>query len=142
MASTNHKKASATSREPVPIRERPHNPLPPQHQERPGLERKVHPRPQYDAPYYKGSEKLEGKTMLVTGGDSGIGRAVAVLAAREGANVAIVYLPQEQSDAEETAGAIRKEARRALLISGMSRIQNSASEQSRRPCESSGNWMS
>src|SRR5258708_37484468 len=118
MASTTHKKTVAPDRQPIPIRERPHNPMPAQHQERPGLEKRTHPRPQYDAPYYRGSQKLEGKTILITGGDSGIGRAVAVLAAREGANVAIVYLPEEQKDAEETAAAIKKESRQALLISG------------------------
>jgi NAD(P)-dependent dehydrogenase (short-subunit alcohol dehydrogenase family) len=117
MAST-HKKTVVSDREPTPIRQRPHNPLPAQHQEWPGIEKKIHPRPQYDAPYYRGSQKLEGKTVLVTGGDSGIGRAVAVLAAREGANVAIIYLPEEQQDAEETAAAIKKESRQALLISG------------------------
>jgi hypothetical protein len=117
MAST-HKKTVVSDREPTPIRQRPHNPLPAQHQEWPGIEKKIHPRPQYDAPYYRGSQKLEGKTVLVTGRDSGIGRAVAVLAAREGANVAIIYLPEEQQDAEETAAAIKKESRQALLISG------------------------
>ena len=118
MASTTHKKTVAPDRQPTPIRDRPYNPMPAQHQKRPGIEKKFHPRPQYDAPYYKGSQKLEGKTVLVTGGDSGIGRAVAVLAAREGANVAIVYLPEEQKDAEETAVAIKRESRPALLISG------------------------
>ena len=96
----------------------PSPPLPPQHQSSPGLESKVHPRPQFLAPLYKGSGKLEDKTALITGGDSGIGRSVAVLFAREGADVAIVFLPQEQSDAEETARAIEGEGRRALLIPG------------------------
>jgi NAD(P)-dependent dehydrogenase (short-subunit alcohol dehydrogenase family) len=118
MASIDHKKKATSVRQPTPIRERPHNPLPPQHQERPGIEKEIRPRPQYEAPYYKGSQKLEGKTVLVTGGDSGIGRAVAVLAAREGANVAIVYLPEEEQDAQETAAAIIKESRQALLIPG------------------------
>lgn len=76
------------------------------------------PRPQYEAAYYIGSEKLKGKNVLITGGDSGIGRAVAVLAAREGANVAVVYLPPEQQDAEETRAAIEREQRKALLIPG------------------------
>jgi NAD(P)-dependent dehydrogenase (short-subunit alcohol dehydrogenase family) len=67
---------------------------------------------------YRGSGKLQGKVALITGGDSGIGRAVAVLYAREGADVAIVYLPQEQADADETRRAIEKEGRRALLIPG------------------------
>lgn len=97
---------------------RPQTPLPAQHQARPGIEANMRPRPQYEAAYYKGSEKLHGKSVLVTGGDSGIGRAVAVLAAREGANVAIIYLTQEQRDAEETRAAIESENRKALLIPG------------------------
>jgi NAD(P)-dependent dehydrogenase (short-subunit alcohol dehydrogenase family) len=97
---------------------RPQTPMPAQHQERPGLEAEIEPRPQYEAAYYKGSGKLQDKNVLVTGGDSGIGRAVAVLAAREGANVAIVYLPQEQEDAEETREAIEREHRKALLLPG------------------------
>src|SRR6185437_11858024 len=72
----------------------------------------------YNAPLYKGSEKLKDKVAVVTGGDSGIGRAVAVLYAREGADIAIVYLAEEQRDAEETRRAVEKEGRRALLLPG------------------------
>jgi NAD(P)-dependent dehydrogenase (short-subunit alcohol dehydrogenase family) len=97
---------------------RPKNPLPKQHQARPGLESEIEPRPQYLAPSYKGADKLKDKAALITGGDSGIGRAVAVLFAREGADVAIVFLPEEKSDAEETAAQIEKEGRRSLLIEG------------------------
>jgi NAD(P)-dependent dehydrogenase (short-subunit alcohol dehydrogenase family) len=96
----------------------PKPPLPEQRQPPPGLERKVRPRPQYEAPVYRAAGKLSGKVALITGGDSGIGRAVAVLYAREGADVAIVYLPVEQPDADETAAAIQNEGRRALLIPG------------------------
>ena len=95
----------------------PEPPLPKQHLEKPGLERDLEPRPEYEAPEYLGSSKLEDKVALVTGGDSGIGRAVAVLFAREGADVAIVYL-DEDVDAEETRRAVEAEGRRALLIPG------------------------
>ncbi len=91
---------------------------PAQEQPKPGLESKMTPRPRYEAPLYKGADKLKGKAALITGGDSGIGRSVEVLYAREGANVAIVYLPQEQSDAEETKAAVEKEGGRCLLIPG------------------------
>jgi NAD(P)-dependent dehydrogenase (short-subunit alcohol dehydrogenase family) len=98
--------------------QQPRPPFPAQHQQRPGLEKKVQPRPEYQAPLYKGSEKLKDKVALITGGDSGIGRAVAVLYAREGADVAVIYLPEEQADAEETRRAVRDEGRQALLLPG------------------------
>jgi NAD(P)-dependent dehydrogenase (short-subunit alcohol dehydrogenase family) len=99
-------------------RRHPGVPLPRQHQAKPGHESKLKPRPHYDAPAYKGSDKLLDMVALITGGDSGIGRAVAVLYAREGADVAIVYLPDEQTDAEETRDAVQREGRQCLLVPG------------------------
>jgi len=96
----------------------PEGAMPAQEQSMPGLESKMTPRPRYQAPLYKGSGKLQDKAALITGGDSGIGRAVAVLFAREGADVAIVYLPVEESDARETQQAVQKEGRKCVLIPG------------------------
>ena len=91
-------------------------PLPGQHLKKPGKESELELRP-IDAPHYKGSEKLLDKVALITGGDSGIGRAVAVLFAREGADVAVAYL-DEHEDAKETKRAVEKEGRRCILLSG------------------------
>ncbi|MDB5432150.1 MAG: short chain dehydrogenase [Caulobacter sp.] len=95
----------------------PEPPLPAQHMAKPGSEADLELKPMYDAPYYKGSGKLEGKVALITGADSGIGRSVAVLYAREGADVAVMYL-NEDEDAAETKAAVEKEGRRCVLISG------------------------
>ncbi|HVZ28647.1 MAG TPA: SDR family oxidoreductase [Rhizomicrobium sp.] len=92
-------------------------PFPKQHLPKPGEERVLEPQPLYDAPYYQGSGKLKDKVAIVTGGDSGIGRAVAILFAREGADIAIVYL-DEHEDARKTATEVEKEGRRAILIAG------------------------
>ena len=110
---------TAKAAEPVKGKlDEPKSPMPPQHQEKPGIESELTPRPKYAAPHYRGAGKLEDKVALITGGDSGIGRSVAVLYAREGADVAITHLPEELSDAEVTKMAVENEGRRALLISG------------------------
>jgi NAD(P)-dependent dehydrogenase (short-subunit alcohol dehydrogenase family) len=98
-------------------REYPVPPLPKESLEKPGLEADLSLKPLWDAPYYKGSGKLAGMATLVTGGDSGIGRAIAVLFAREGADVAIAYL-DEHEDAKLTKEAVEKEGRRAILLPG------------------------
>ena len=91
--------------------------LPAQHIEKPGLEAELELKPKFLAPYYEGSHKLQDSAALITGGDSGIGRAVAVLFAREGADVAIVYL-NEHEDAEETKRCVEAEGGRCVLIPG------------------------
>ena len=91
--------------------------FPEQHLRKPGLEAQLEPKPMFEAPDYKGSDKLLDMVALITGGDSGIGRAVAVLYAREGADVAIVYL-DEHVDAEETKRMVEREGRRCITIAG------------------------
>jgi NAD(P)-dependent dehydrogenase (short-subunit alcohol dehydrogenase family) len=97
--------------------EQPVPPIPSQHLAKPGLEAQMEVKPRFMAENYKGSGKLEGQVAIVTGGDSGIGRAVAVLFAREGADVAILYL-NEHEDAEETQRCIEAEGRRCVTIAG------------------------
>jgi NAD(P)-dependent dehydrogenase (short-subunit alcohol dehydrogenase family) len=98
-------------------RRQPINPLPRQHLEKPGIEADLLLAPRYEAPDYLGSEKLKGRVAIITGGDSGIGRAVAVLFARDGADVAILYL-NEHKDAKATRRAVENEGRRCRLFAG------------------------
>lgn len=95
----------------------PEPPLPKQHQMKPGIEEELNPLPLCDAPFYKGSGKLQNKAAIITGGDSGIGRAVAILFAREGADVMISYLSEDE-DAMETAELVASEGRRCLISRG------------------------
>lgn len=93
-------------------------PFPEQPQPFPGLASKMQPLPDHGEKTYRGADKLKGRKALITGGDSGIGRAVAIAYAREGADVAINYLPEEESDAAEVIALIEAEGRKAVAIPG------------------------
>ena len=99
-------------------RQYPEPPFPDQLLQKPGLEKDQRVAPMYDAPFWRGSGKLEGKKAIITGGDFGIGRAVAVLFAREGADVAIIHLPAEQADADATKAAVEAEGHRCWTMAG------------------------
>src|SRR5690606_11840091 len=92
--------------------------FPEQKQTQPGKEYKMQPKPEYIRKGHKGSEKLKNKVAIITGGDSGIGRAVAIHLAKEGADIAIVYLKEEKKDALKTQSLIEKENQKCLLIEG------------------------
>jgi NAD(P)-dependent dehydrogenase (short-subunit alcohol dehydrogenase family) len=98
-------------------------PFPEQVQEQPGLTAPMEPRPDHGEESYSGSNALAGKAALITGGDSGIGKAVAIAFAREGADVAISYLPEEEADAQDTAAWISKAGQRPLLLPGDGRSE-------------------
>jgi NAD(P)-dependent dehydrogenase (short-subunit alcohol dehydrogenase family) len=104
--------------QPAPSAAKPQPPYPPQHQDQqPGIESMMNPRPIYDDPNYKSSGKLKDKVALITGGDSGQGRAIAVAFAKEGSDVVIVYL-NKHTDAEETKQAVEQKGRKCLCIAG------------------------
>lgn len=96
----------------------PQPPFPPQKQAGPGLQSEMDPKPDHGEESYRGSGRLTGRRALITGADSGIGRAVAIAYAREGADIVLNYLPDEQSDAESVAQLIRAEGRTAELVPG------------------------
>ncbi|WP_027231207.1 SDR family oxidoreductase [Phyllobacterium sp. UNC302MFCol5.2] len=119
-ADTKAKKSGSGQEKKIPqtgARAYPVPPFPKQHLSKPGTESMLKPEPMYDAPYYLGSRKLEGKAALISGGDSGIGRAVAVLFAREGADVAIIHV-DEPTDAEKTKALVEKEGGKCLVMAG------------------------
>ena len=101
-----------------PLTQYPKPPFKHQHQEAPGLARDMDPRPDHGETSYKGSGKLVGRKALITGGDSGIGRAAAIAFAREGADVAISYLPFEEPDAREVVDLIQRSGRKAIALPG------------------------
>jgi len=103
-------------------------PFPKQQQEQPGLTDKTDPAPDHGERSYEGHGRLDGKAALITGGDSGIGRAVAIAFAREGADVAISYLPEEEADAKATAALIQEAGRRSLLLAGDGREEQFSTE--------------
>lgn len=113
----NHLKEEAEHAMQAGARAYPEPPLTAQHFEKPGIEAELKLAPMCDAPYYKGSQKLQDKVAIITGGDSGIGRSVAILYAREGADVAIIYL-DEHEDAQKTKQMVEVEGGKCLLVAG------------------------
>ncbi len=111
MTQDQHAQQDPTTQYPQP--EFPQQPL-----EHPGLESEMDPRPDYGEDTYRGSGKLTGKAAIVTGGDSGIGRAVALAFAREGADVLISYLEAEETDAQETVRAVEGSGKKAIAVPG------------------------
>src|ERR671932_2082221 len=101
-----------------PVDQYPKPEFPEQELEWPGLESQMNPRPDYGKDSYRGSVRLEGKKAIITGGDSGIGRAVAVAFAREGADVLISYLEVEEPDAQETVRIVEEAGRKAVAFPG------------------------
>lgn len=113
-------------------------PVPSQQQDQPGSTRETEPEPDHGETEYVGHDRLHGRRALITGGDSGIGRAVAIAFAREGADVAIAHLPDEQDDADDTLEAVRREGRTAVSIAGDLRDERFATEVVQRTREGLG----
>lgn len=99
-----------------PLTMYPHEKFPMQKQEAPGLDNKMYPKPDYGEDTYVGCGRLTGRKALITGGDSGIGRAVAIAFAREGADVAITYLPEEKEDVRTLTEVFEKEDKKLIAI--------------------------
>lgn len=111
-----------------PRHNHPHDGFPAQQQNQPGLTERMDPTPDHGEESYKGHGRLEGRRALITGGDSGIGRAVAIAFAREGADVAIVHMPEEQADADDTLRLVREAGRTGHSIAGDVREEEFATE--------------
>jgi NAD(P)-dependent dehydrogenase (short-subunit alcohol dehydrogenase family) len=118
--------AMNTDRDPTTKYPRP--PFPEQHQPWPGLASKMQPRPDHGEASYRGAGRLKGRKALITGGDSGMGRAAAIAYAREGADVAINFHPDEQSDADEVIAIIREAGQKAIAIPGDIRSESFCQE--------------
>src|SRR3954466_13560483 len=116
----------------------PKPPMPRQQQPMPGTTAKMNPVPDHGERSYKGSGRLAGKRAVITGGDSGIGRAVAIAFAREGADLLISYLPEEEDDARDTAGLVEKAGRRVITMPGDIRDEQHCTAMVRRAVDDLG----
>src|SRR4051812_4371739 len=122
-----------------PVTQYPQPEFPEQELEYPGLESEMNPRPDYGEKTYRGSGRLEGKAAIITGGDSGIGRAVALAFAREGADVLISYLEAEESDAQETVRVIEESGKKAVRVPGDIQVESHCQKIGEKAVEEFGN---